>query len=259
MLSQGHTVSIVFDDPPDFEIDGNIGIEVTRISQRFTDSKKGNDENIRFPLFNTVTRMLEELNQVATGHLWQVNIECDFPSVKLSPEDRDDTEKQLREALLPYTKTESETRHANLMLHQRDHFDFDKHRGEMGLLSGRHLCLPCGLCLELFDINSEGRSGFLMGGVSHMDGTGILCELMTAVKYAHEEKTDKIKKCRDDFAEWWLVLVDYISYIPVSVLSSNELDALRNSVDVPGPWSRIIVISSTNVQWHCDLYPGESP
>ena len=128
MLSQGHKVSIIFDDPPDFEIDGTIGVEVTRISQRFTDSKKGNEENIRFPLFNTVTRMLERLNQVATGHLWQVNIECDFPSVKLSPEDRDDTEKQLREALLPYTKTE--TGHANLMLHQRDHLNRPGNSGD---------------------------------------------------------------------------------------------------------------------------------
>ena len=255
MLSQGHKVSIIFDDPPDFEIDGTIGVEVTRISQRYTDDKRGNEESIRFPLFNTVTRILEELSPTATGPLLQVDIECDFSSVVLSPEDRDDNEKQLREALLPYTKTESEAAHDN----RRAHFDFEKHYGEMDLLSEHHLCLPCGLCLELNKIHSEGRSGFLMGGVSHTEGTGILCELITAVKYALEDKTDKIKKRRDDFTEWWLVLVDYISYIPVSVLSSNELDALRNSIGVPYPWSRIIVISSTNVQWHCDLYPGESP
>ena len=230
-------------------------MEATRISQRYTDNVNGNEEGIRSTLSKTVTRILEELNPAATGPLWQVDIECDFSSVVLSPEDRDDTEKQLREALLPYTKTESEAAHSN----RRAHFDPDKHSGETNLLSEHHLCLPCGLCLELNRIHLEGRSGFLMGGVSHTEGTGILSELIKAVTYAIEDKTDKIKKRLHDFDEWWLVLVDYISYIPVSVLSSNELDALRNSIGVPGPWSRIIVISSTNVQWHCDLYPGESP
>ena len=162
--------------------------------------------------------MLEELNPAATGPLWQVDIECDFSSVVLSPENRDDTEEQFREALLPYTNTESEAVPDN----RRAHFDLDKHYGETDLLSEHHLCLPCGLCLELNKIHSEGRSGFLMGGVSHMEGSGILCELIKAVKYALEDKTDKIKKRRDDFAEWWLLLVDYISYIPVSVLSSKS-------------------------------------
>ena len=230
-------------------------MEATRISQRYTDNVNGNEESIRSTLSKTVTRILEELNPTATGPLWQVDIECDYSSVVLSSENRDDTEKQLREALLPYTKTESEATRNN----RHAHFDFDKHHGETDLLSEHHLCLPCGLCLELNRIHLEGRSGFLMGDVSHSEGTGILCELETAVKYAIEDKTDKIKKHVHNFNEWWLVLVDYISYIPVSVLSSNELDALRNSIGVPGPWSRIIVISSTNVQWHCDLYPAESP
>ena len=283
LLSQGHKVSIIFDDPPDFEIDGNIGVEVTRVSQRFTDAEKGNEEYIRCRLFGDVTEIVEELNQVATGPLWEVYVEADFTSARPDASSKEiraivkNRKKQLREALLPYTKTESETGRENLMLHQRKHFDFDKHHGETGLLMHPHLCLqykkeddknrnaggeqsvlPWALCLELRDTNSEGSSGFYLNDVSHTEGTGILCELDSAVKFAIEKKTDKVKNLKDEFAEFWLVLVDHISPFPHSGLSSDEMETLRNRIDVPDPWSRIIVISSKKVQWHYDLYSEKS-
>ena len=249
---------MIFDEPPDFEINGSVGVEVTRISQRYADGRQGNEESIRSALSKTCTRILKELNPAATGPLWQVDIECDFSSVELSPENRDDTEIELRDALLPYTKTASEAGHASLRLHERKYFDSDKHYGE-DFSSEHHLCLTCGLCLTLNRINLEGRSGFLMGGVSHREGTGILSELIKEVTFAINKKTNKIKNRVHDFAEWWLVLVDYISYMPISSPEfRNELDALRNCIDVPDPWSRIIVISSKNIQWHSDLYPGNS-
>ena len=160
--------------------------------------------------------------------------------------------------MLPYTKTESETGHEYLILHQRDHFDIDKHHGEMDLIMPTHLCLKCGVCLELRDTNSEYKTGFYLNNVSHTEGTGILYELIKAVKYSIDVKTNKIKKRTNDFVEYWLVLVDYISPVPHSGLSSTEMTELRNGIDVPDPWSRIIVISSKNVKWYYDLYLGKS-
>ena len=144
------------------------------------------------------------------------------------------------------------------MLHQRDHFDFDKHHGEMDMLFFPHLCLQCGLCIELIELSSAGQSGFRLVDVSHTDGAGILCELDSAVKFAIEKKTDTVKNLKDEFAEFWLVLVDHISPVPHSGLSSDEMATLRNGIDVPAPWSRIIVISSKKVQWHYDLYSEKS-
>ena len=215
---------------------------------------------------------------------WEVTVETDFTSANPGASSKEiraivkKRKKQLRKALLPYTKPESETGHENLMVHENNHFDYDKHHGELKFLSFPHLCvqdekekaddkkkgaseeqgfLP--LCVELRNTNSAGRSGFYLNDISHTEGTGILCELETAVKYAIEDKTDKIKKHAHDFAEWWLVLVDYISYMPISSPEfRNELESLRNSIDVLDPWSRIIVISSTKYPWHSDLYPVKS-
>lgn len=263
LLSQGHKVSINFDDPPDFEVDRKIAVEVTRISQHYTDNpnKKDTEESIRSPLFNTVKKILEELDQDATGPLWEVRVEVYFPSavVKLAPDNKKAERKQIREALAPYTRPESDPAHPNhRMLHQRNQVDFDRHHDEMDLLSNHHVCLPCGFCLDLLKIHSEERSGFILGDVSHTEGAGVLCELIKSVKYAIEDKTGKIP-VKDDFAEWWLVLVDHISPVPHSGLSSNEMTELRNVIDMPDPWSRIIVISSKNIQWHYDLHHITQP
>ena len=257
LKSQEHQVSNDDHDPPDFVVDGNIGVEVTRISERFTDELIS-EEGIRYRLFNNIKKTLEQLNKNATGPLWTVNVEYNFLSATphASSKEKKAISKELTEALLPYAKSESETGQEYLMLHQRDHFDFDRHHDEMDLITFPHLCLPCGPCLELFNPTFVGQSGFDLNDVSHAKGTGILCELESAVKYALEVKTGKIKNIKDDFAEWWLVLVDHISPVPHSGLSSDEMTELRNSIDVPDPWSRIIVISSKNIQWHYEFKSG---
>jgi len=78
--------AIIFNEPPDFEINGSVGVEVTRITQRYADGKQDNEDSVSSTLSKTCTRILEEFNPAATGPLWQVDIECDFSSVVLSPE-----------------------------------------------------------------------------------------------------------------------------------------------------------------------------
>ncbi|MDE0282520.1 MAG: hypothetical protein OXN16_15835 [Gammaproteobacteria bacterium] len=71
-------------DPPDFVVDGNLAVEVTRISQRIaldSGSQTKAEEEIRKPLTGVLREIFEKLGPPGNkGRSWVVDCEYDFSS-----------------------------------------------------------------------------------------------------------------------------------------------------------------------------------
>ena len=246
LVRQGHTVRRLCDDPPDYEVDGQYAVEVRRLNQRIEgDGQFKGEEQSRIPLRETIENVLKDFGPPIEGQGWIVDCEYDFS--KPLPEKRI-TKKEIREALQTFTRLCGDD---IIEQYLSEYLDCDKHADELEYLKYPHLCLPCGICLELAAINVPGstESKFLLQNVSDGEGIGIADELIKNLQLWIKEKSRKVRqKTRlNDYQEWWLILVDHICVVPISILGDQELQALRESIQDRDFWSRIIIISSKNI------------
>ena len=233
------------DDPPDYVIDGKYAVEVQRLNlKRQVNGRTEGEENSRLALGRTIKKALEMLAPPGKGRSVDVNCEYDFsrplPKARV-------VKKQIREALLPLTQPNG-TNVINQI--KSKYLGCDKHRHEP--LFGLHLCLPCGICLELGE-HSMKPDQFRLLNVS--DGKGVLVspELEHNIKSSIKEKTQKIRDRENDFDEWWLLLIDHIGYVLNSGLDETELGNLRAGIRVETPWSRIIIVSFWSPEYCYEL------
>ena len=136
-------------------------------------------------------------------------------------------------------------------MHSR-HFDFDKHAGEISWLRSPHLCLDCGICLELTEVDHDPAS-FILQNVSFGKGMLVAEELGKGIRNCVRVKSEKVRSQNkvDDFESWWLVLVDHVCHLPMQHLLEHELSLVRDQqYDF---WSRVVVVSSRERGWHYDL------
>ena len=230
------------DDPPDYVVDGKYAVEVKRLNLKSQiNGRTEGEENSRLALCKTIKKALEKLGPPGKGKSVDVNCEYDFsrplPKAKV-------VKKQIREALLLLTQP-----YGTNVINQIEskYLDLDKHRHEP--MFGLHLCLPCGICLELEE-HSLKPDQFRLLNVSNGKGVLVSPELEHNIKSSIEEKAQKIKDRKNDFDEWWLLLVDHIGYVPNSGLNETELGNLRAGIRVETPWSRIIIVSP----WFADYW-----
>ena len=66
--------------------------------------------------------------------------------------------------------------------------DYRKHAGDITYLRFPHICLPCGICLELCEF-SHSPSGFSVHIVSDGYGLGIAEELVTGIRHSIQHKS----------------------------------------------------------------------
>ena len=235
--SQGYSNIEREEDPPDYVVDDNLAVEVRRLNLKIqvNERTKGEEESQK-PLYKTIESILSNIDPHGNKQSWVVNCEYDFsrplPKKKV-------VEKQIREALQPLTQP-----YDTDVIHQlrSKYLDYDKHAGELGYLHSLHLCLPCGICLELWEISAT-PARFLLQDVSDGKGVLVLSELESNIKAAIKEKSQKIKDRENDFDRWWLILIDHIGRVPNSGLTQTELENLRTSIRVEKPWSRIVIVS----------------
>ena len=134
-------------DPPDFVIDGNCAVEVTRLNQRIIvgdDKRTKGEEEARIPLKDHIETILRNLGRPGNdGIIWVIDCEYDFsqPRQKLKIVTR-----QMKEALAPLLRPYDDS--VICSMHSR-HLDKSKHAGEISLLRYPHICLDCGICLNL--------------------------------------------------------------------------------------------------------------
>ncbi len=240
------------DDPPDFVVNGDCAVEVTRLSQRIVvgaETSTKAEVEARKPLKDHIAKVIERLGPPGNeGRSWVIDCEYDF-STPLP--DRRSVAGQISEALAPLLKPH-DVRVVAAM--HSEHLDFGKHPGEASYLGFPHLCLACGLCLEPTEFAHDPAS-FILNDVSSGEGIGLTVELAKGIRNGIRTKSKKIRdqdRLRN-YGTWWLVLVDHIGIRPMHMLSEHELSAVRTQdFDF---WDRVVVVGSNNVYWHFDLKP----
>ena len=248
---QGYTdIKRPCSDPPDYVVNSEYAVEVRRLNQRIeVDGQFEGEELSRIALRNTVEKVLEEFDPPSEGQVWIVDCEYDFS--KPLPETRI-TKREIRKALQPFAGAGGDN---IIEQHLSEYLDYDKHADELEYLEYPHLCLPCGICLELTAIDAPKSAKFLLKNVSDGEGIGIVDELIKNLQPYIKEKSLKVRQTNrlNDYQEWWLVLIDHICVVPISILGEQELQALHESIQDRAFWSRIVIISSKNVNWSYEL------
>ena len=207
-------------DPPDYVLNGDIAVEVARISE--------GDETSLHSLKKVAEDALAELGPPGNGSslcvMWVYEPTRSFPRPKRMKE-------QILAALMPYTKPYS-------------------------MPAGIEDCrLPCGLSLRLVHFwPTNDEPSFKLQGFPGMTGKHIREKLLENLERAVTKKIKKIRGRRSDFDTWWLVLVDRVfSTESFTFDGTNEGKRLLRSMrciaqrlaitERSWPWSRIIVLA----------------
>ena len=251
--SQGHSsIERSEDDPPDYVVDGKFAVEVRRLNRRIEiNGQTEGEENSRISLRQTIESTLAEIDPPGNERRWEVDCEYDF-SRRLP--NRKIVKNQIRETLIPLIQKYDTPDTFNQFMPK--YVDYDRHVNELDLLNPLHLCLPCGICLEVGErYEYTGSPGFYLNNVSDLKGIGIADKLINNIQPCIEEKSLKVIQTNklNDFQEWWLILIDHICIVPISILGEWELQALRESIQDRGFWSRIILISSMDADCYHEL------
>ena len=231
------TVRRVCDDPPDYVAD-QFAVEVRRLNLGFRvkGSTRGEEES-RIPLRKSIKHALARIGKPANGRSWVIDCEYDFSTGLPEPKV---LHREISQALEPLTKAYDD----EVLMRLRSEHPLDgRHRDESDLLSHLHLCLKCGICLDLEEVAAARDASFVLGDISDGEGTLLFAELEKRIKDAINEKAEKIAHRVNCFGEWWLILVDHVGFVPNSGLTTNELSGLRASIHVEYPWSRVIIVS----------------
>ena len=241
-------------DPPDFIVDDGCAVEVTRLNRRIVVAgcrRSVGEEQARKPLTDHIQNTISQLGPPGNeGCSWVIDCEYDFAEPLPSPKV---VTRQISKALTPILKPYDETSISEL---DCGYFNYDKHAGEYSLLSFPHLCLDCGICLELAEFSLKPER-FLLQNVSDGHGIGVTTELNASIRDRICDKSTKIQHQDKigQYKNWWLVLVDHVCYVPIQVLSLHELALIRDQeFDF---WSRIVIVGSGNSHWYYELYSTE--
>ena len=85
------------------------------------------------------------------------------------------------------------------------------------------------------------KTRFVLGGYTDHDSGGFMVsEIIRNLAIVIPEKSRKIERFRSKYSEWWLVLIDHIGH---AHLESHELDTLRQYVQRPPEWDKIVLVS----------------
>ena len=216
----------------------------------------------RIPLKDHIETILQNLGRSGNdGISWVIDCEYDFS--ELSPKSKIVT-KQMKEALAPLLRPYDDS--VICSMHSR-HLDKSKHAGEISLLRYPHICLDCGICLELAEF-SHVPERFFLQNASDGKGIGIAEEMKKSIQNRISEKSKKIRNQRriEEYENWWLLLVDHVCHLPMESLSDHELSCIRDQ-DFAF-WTRVVIVSSVtrtvnvnsptfNLHWHYDLFSAE--
>ena len=205
------------------------------------------EEEARIPLTDQIAKVITRLGPPGNkGRSWA--IDCEYDLSAPSP-DRRIVTRQIEGALGPLLKPYDDR--VVVGMHS-EHLDFEKHAGELSYLGFPHLCLACGICLELTEFAYDPTTLFLQD-VSDGEGIGVAAELARGIRNRIRVKSKSVRDQNklEKYGIWWLILVDHIGFLPMQMLSEHELSAVQNQdYDF---WDRVVVVNSKNAEWHFDL------
>ena len=236
LKSQGHTnirdLSAGDQDPPDFVVDNQIGVEVRRLNwMTDADGKNLGVESLEKPLEETIGNVLADAGEPPGGY--SVDVSCYLPATSLPVTKV--TRKQVGQAVDKYVKI----------------LDKAVRSGETPVPWGEPL--QCGLNIHFEPFLTSDTGEFILmppDAATHLRGWTTNDSIDT-INRCIAEKTGKIKDISNCYSEWWLVLVDHSVYTPGNW--DDSWITIRNGLGDTKPWSRIVVLSLTEPPTHVDV------
>ena len=218
--------------PPDFLVNGNLAIEVRRLTQHFIDDagRVRPLEETTIPLVYGLSELAVKLGPTTFDRAWALTAEFSRPLPKWG---------KLRRHVLavlnafaaapPNDQTEhwiDVTKHLRLRLSPpKSQTIFDARRAALRRRKQNTFFLPS------------------YGAIDLDAGGPVVEKLNKNIEICRAEKEMKIAPVKDRYPEWWLLLVDYISRgVPLIVQDQRFQQISIN----PAPWNKIVVVSPAN-------------
>jgi hypothetical protein len=108
---------------------------------------------------------------------------------------------------------------------------------------------PIGTTMEVTIIPASSKLDTLFVLGAHTDrqsGGFVLSEMIRNLEICVAEKTTKVAKYKVRYPEWWLILVDHISY---GMLDNGEIARLKEfmrRVQQVQCWDKVVIVDSQN-------------
>lgn len=198
--------------PPDFLGDGRVAIEVRRLNQHeeLQNGYRGLEERAQ-PIWDGMIKLLASFGPPQCGKSWFVSYSFERP-VSTWPKIRPKIQRKLASFLQnpqPKGAEISVTRTFKLFVNNAS-VEYEQ-------------IFELGICLD------------------HNAGGCIQAELIQNLQICVNDKTNKIKRVRENYSEWWLVLVDHVSFAIGPIFA--DIEFLRRSVTIPTVWEKVILLS----------------
>ena len=221
LREQGHRIIVFEPDgnvPPDFLVNHQIAIEVTRLEQQH--NGVGIEVDSR-PIEDAVSAVLSEFDMQFVGRsyfIW-LRIRRPVPSVRAVKE-------TLRKVLTDFLANPTPVPTELISL-------------------GR-----CGV--KIFPAQTVSNKVFLPGGGIDLDDGGFLIpEMVENISRCSDEKAGKVRPYLQRYPAWELILIDHIAF----GVSDEEQRAIREQVTVDLLWRSIIVVSAEDTRVSFRLEP----
>ncbi len=196
--------------PPDFLLQSRIAIEVRRLNKHsFGSGKPQGLEQAEIPLMKAANDVLREFDPRHDGFSFFVFVRFSRPVP---------SKKKLQQSM--------------------------RHELQSFLAGSRerlnHRTISTGIEIDVIPTTTDHGRPFLIGGNSDDERGGWLLEDMEKnIQHCSDEKQLKIAHYRQNYPEWWLVLVDHIGY----ALDDFDRRNFKRDVTITHNWNKIVLVS----------------
>jgi hypothetical protein len=211
LRSEGYNSVIYEPDgkvPPDFLIDGNIAVEVRRLNENYFSGDK-------------LIGHYEEYVR-----LWDI----------------------LNHFLLSYTNESLESSYWLSFGYERPIPSSSQLKKNLKIQLDRFIQKPDptikiqvtpSFFIWLYLKESEEKNEIIVASAHNGNGGGSVTQIyISNINYCFKEKSIKIEKFKNNYPQWWLVLVDTMFYRMIS----NSKDKLKDNIVLPNEWEKLIIL-----------------
>jgi hypothetical protein len=205
--------------PPDFLIDKRIAIEVRRLNKNERNSPLPRGlEKTEIPLLMGFQDLAEEFGHARDEAWWlELTYRRPFPQWR----------KLKRSAHTFLEAVRDGTLHAPVERRIHDNVELKANPGYTGS--------------EMFHLGVLNDDDY--------DGGWVLEEFERNLRLCIDEKTQKVLAYRSRYPEWWLLLIDYVTY----ALSEESRAQFKADIHIDHSWGKVIVVSPLNYTYYFEL------
>jgi hypothetical protein len=218
--------SIVFEPDgnvtPDFALNQSIAVEVRRLNQHFDFSGTNHPlEKTRFKLYQLINGTINSIDTKDYEYSVYVFVEFQRPLA---------VSKRLKREIV-------------IFLHEYLNSD----RGTLD-----HNLSP-NLKFKMIPTQKKWYSFYVLGSLIDCDSGGFIeSSLSKNLQLAIQEKEEKVSSYLSRYPEWWLVLVDHVSY------GIYDAERLKESLKITSCFNRIVLISPLDLEGEI-IYDANAP